>query len=116
MSNKEKKEDVEQLTMNIEVEQYPIVKRMLVSLDKFLNRRIASIVLLYMLAVIACGAAVVVNGVTASASDGNAWGGTGNTLLYSSIAVLTFIMVLIAVRVAAVRSRGKNEKQIEPSV
>jgi len=86
---------------------------MIEKLDKFLSRRIASIGLFYLFAMIACGSALIANGVVSGAStDGGA--GAGNSIniwLYSIIATISFIILLIFIRVFAVRIKSKRQRR-----
>ena len=93
------------------------IKRMVAALDKFLNRRIAGLVMFYVCALIVSCTFVIMNGTTTSATTGErGWRSTSNALLYSFVAVLTFIFILIVVRVISIR-RGKNKNEkIEPVV
>jgi len=84
---------------------FPTLKRMITTLDKFLNRRIAGIGMIYLGAMMACGVAIFINGVTASANSGQVVNSTSraDVWLYSLIAVFTFIFALVLIRVAAVQ-------------
>lgn len=92
----------------------PFVKRMIVTLDKFLDRRIAGIVMFYFALSALIGVGLFMNTQSANASAGqtaveehffsNAW-------LYSLLGVATFIFALIAVRVISIRvQRAKRVK------
>jgi len=97
------------VTVTASMTQYPTIKRMISSLDKFLNRRIAGIVLLYVCAIVICGSIIIVNGVTATASDGSSgWSNTTSAWLYSILAILTLFVVLVAARVVVVKRRNKQ--------
>ena len=92
---------------------YPLVKRMLITLDKFLDRRIASIAAFYALGMIIGGLTLFMlnnpdtnaagyDEATASAGSGGAWA-------WSFIGVITFLFALVAVRVISLRvNRGKR--------
>ena len=84
---------------------FPNVRRMLASLDKFLNRRIAVIGIIYIMALIAGGAGLIANGETTFASDGNDNGAISmvNVWIYSLLGVITFLFLLVLVRVVSVR-------------
>ena len=85
------------------------IRRMIVALDKFLNKRIYGIGIFYFCAIIACGAGLIANGVMTHASSGGA--GVVNSTdvwLFSAITVLTFLFVIIIARVISVRVRKKS--------
>ncbi|MCL2229307.1 MAG: hypothetical protein FWC00_05800 [Firmicutes bacterium] len=87
----------------------PNIKRMLETLDKFLDRRIAGIALLFMTVLVACGAGLIANGSNVYAATGGQT--TVNTLgiwLYSILAVFTFLFVLVIARVITFRNRKKT--------
>jgi len=92
-------------------EQFPAIRRMIIALDKFLNRRIAVIAIVYLAGMIACGAGLIVNGVYVSAHTGGKPPASNeiNIWLISVMVTLTFVFFLISVRVFAQRRR-KNEK------
>jgi hypothetical protein len=88
------------------------IKRILATLDKFLDKKIASIAILYFFSVIACGFGLIVSGKVASAaSDGARRAGatTSNSWLWAVLAVFTFLFLLGAVRVAALRFGRRNK-------
>ena len=91
---------------------YPIVKRMIATLDKFLLRRITVIALLYLAGVISCGGVLIANGLKASASSdgGNTYLDTLNVWMYSIIATLTFVFVLILIRFFSLRAAKNKSK------
>ena len=97
--------EVESVVVTPVETKFPNVKRMLVSLDKFLNRRIAVIGIIYIMALIAGGAGLIANGETAFASDGSGNGAMPivNVWIYSLLGVATFLFLLILVRVVSVR-------------
>ena len=90
---------------------FPMIKSMIEKLDKFLSRRIASIGLFYLFAMIACGAGLVANGAISGASAGgeNGKAGTLNIWLYSVIATLSLLILLIFIRVVTVRAKNKKK-------
>ena len=91
-------------------ERFPHIKRMIGKLDRFLNRRVASIMVLWACAMVVLGSVAIVNGVSASASDGgSSWTSGTNAWLYSLVAVLSFFMLLALVRVIAIRLRLRRK-------
>ncbi|MDR0462589.1 MAG: hypothetical protein LBG88_04680 [Christensenellaceae bacterium] len=91
---------------------YPHVKRILATLDKFLNKKIAAIALFYFFAVVGCGIGLIVSGEVANAASGGTSTGakTSNTWLWSLLAVLTFLFMLASTRAATLRLSKKNRK------
>jgi len=85
---------------------FPNIKRMLASLDKFLDRRIAGIAMLFTLGLIACGIAIAVNDVTVHAASDTGRGMNNTAVwLYSVLGVLAFVFLLVSVRVVQIRRR-----------
>ena len=92
-------------------ERYPYVKRMLATLDKFLDKRIAGIALFYFLALAIIGIGLFANGqVMHAASQNGGSGGSGdlNVWLYSLLGILTFMIILVVTRVLAIRINKKK--------
>jgi hypothetical protein len=91
-------------------ENYPTIKRMLVILDKFLDKRIAGIGAFYLCACIGIGAGLIFNGVNVNASIGGEPSGMPDVSiwLYSALATATFIFALVVARVIFVRVRSKK--------
>jgi hypothetical protein len=102
--------NVDSVEITTEMVHYPFVKRMLTALDKFLERRIAGIGIIYFCSLIIGGICILVNGVAVSASGG----GSGDApisfaFIYSTLAVLSFVFLLVLARLYFVR-RHKTEK------
>ena len=115
-SRKSKKKDIEVTSLSgvaaedQKVTRFPHIKRMLATLDKFMDRRIAGIAMFFCAAIAACGIGIFINGEVANASSGGGGGGMNSTnaLLYSLLAVLCFAFVLIVTRVVTVRHTRKK--------
>jgi len=113
--NEQKNKQKEQVSaVSVQVERFPTIKRMLANLDKFLNKRIAGIAILYVCAAFLCSTFIIIGGVTASASDGNGWSTTQNIVLYSLVGVMTLIFLVVVARVIVMRRRRgeKNEQAL----
>jgi|GEM_PF-5708494 len=92
---------------------YPHIKRMLMTLDRFLEKRVAIIGAVYLLAILAGGVLLFANGVSAvNASSAGTYTTdspiVSNTLVFSLLGVVSFIFALIAFRVVAVRMKTKK--------
>ena len=105
-------------TTQIEVgEQYSVIKRMLVTLDRFLCGKFFSIITFYLLAVTGCAVGLIVNNTSnAQASSGGGSGGSGistaNVWLFSAIGVMTFLFLLVVIYVLTARRKKKPVKKI----
>lgn len=93
---------------------YSNIKRMMLSLDRFLNKRIMGIGIFYLIAIIGCGAGLIINGIRSYASSGGE-PTINNTdvWLFSAIGVITFLFILAVARVVAVRLHKNHEKAAE---
>ena len=114
MENKNAKDDPKievKVTAVSETVKFPAVKRMLESLDKFLSRKIASVVGFYIFAMLVCSVVLVSTTVSASEVEGGVTGGvkTADIWMYSLLATFTFIFVLLVVRYFAVRKTLKRK-------
>ena len=100
IENLDEELNLDTVEITTEMVQYPFVKRMLTALDKFLERRIAGIGILYFFSLIVGGVCILINGVAVSASGG----GSGDApisfvWIYSILAVLSFVFILAITRV-----------------
>lgn len=98
-------------SVEVETVKFPMIKAMLEKLDKFLSRRVASIALFYFFAMIVCGSALIANGVVTGATAGGNTG-AGNALniwLYSVIATISFVFILILIRLLMVHAMKKKK-------
>ena len=88
-----------------EVTNYPTIKRMLSTLDKFLIRRMAVIAICYMSAVLILGVGLAANGVASNASGeyGNKpVSGQLNNWLFALACTMTFLFALLVIRLVVV--------------
>ena len=108
MENKEaeKPEEVKKMAKD-----YSTIKRMLATLDKFLLRRILTILGIYFAAMVACSAVLITNGITTNASTGEGvlGGNTANAWIYAVIATVSFIFLVALIRFIFIR---KNKRQL----
>jgi hypothetical protein len=92
------------------IERFPNVKRMLDTLDKFLNRRIVGIIGVYITVMLISGFGLIMSGTVSASTGGSVGVSPLEVWLYSFICVATFIIVLILARVISVKiakNRGK---------
>ena len=95
------------------ISKFANVKRILATLDKFLDKKIAGVALIYFFSVIACGVGLIISGQVASAAtDGAQRAGAtaSNSWIWAVLAVVTFLFLLGASRVAAVRFARRGKK------
>lgn len=93
-------------------EKLPTVKRLMQTLDKFLTRRFLSLIGLYALAMVVCGAVLI------TSNTSNAFGGepsanglkTVEVWMYSLMVTFSFVFFLLAVRIIAIKRRNKQAK------
>lgn|GEM_PF-3260020 len=108
----ENKQNEEVVANEVKSDNFPYIKRMLQSLDKYLDRRIAGIAMIFMAAMLVVGAGIAVNTVETNASTGGSGAamGTTNVILYSLLGVICFLLVLVCTRVTAIRIKRKKTK------
>ena len=89
------------------------IRRMLVALDKFLNKRIMGIGILYFGCLIVCGAGLVVHGVISNASSGGGDGGIDGTdaWIFSVAGVFTLLFFLAIARVISIRFKKSTAEK-----
>jgi len=99
-------------TVSTDVERYPLVRRMLQSLDKFLSQRFLSVIGIYLFGLAACSTVVLVKGIAdaSSGSDGP-WGfSTLEVWMYSLAVTMTLVFILATIRFIAIKRRHKKVK------
>jgi len=96
-------------------EKYPYIKRMLMALDAFLQKRVAAIGAVYFLAMLIAGIILFGNGLAVNASTGtlDSKPAVSNAWVYSMIGVLTFLFVLVIARVVSVKLSARLKKSVE---
>ena len=101
-------EQVEDLVNKDRDKNLPNIKRMVATLDRFLNRRIAGIAILFMAVLVACGVGLIVNGSNVYASTGGQTTINNTSVwLYSIFAVFAFLFIIILARVFVYKSRNR---------
>jgi len=96
---------------------YPTIKRMLATLDKFLIRRIAVIAICYMAGMIVLGMGLTANGVASNASSygETSTSSTVNAWLFSLAAVVTFLFILLIIRLVVINVAKRKESRAQKS-
>jgi hypothetical protein len=91
---------------------YPYVKRMMNTLDAFLNRRIAGIAMLYVASLVIGSIFLFGNGATSWASSDAGYkveAPFSYALIWSIMGVMTFLFVIVLARVVSVRLFKNNK-------
>jgi hypothetical protein len=101
--------EVKGSNVDVTVTQYPLVKRMIMTLDKFLDRRIAGVGIFYFAVLFACSVAVFSGTAANAATDGAANTRNLNIFVYSVVVIATVLFLSVVARVIAVRI-ARNKK------
>ena len=108
----------ESKSVETSVQRYPTIKRLLATLDKFLDRRVAGIAFGYVAAMLAIAVGFYASSMTPVNASGEGASGLAtraglDALLYSLVGVLTLVFIAITVRVIMVCKH--NQKHAAPT-